>query len=489
MEEREISIVDLMTDILLHWRAFIVWMIGGAVLLGAFSYMRSDEAVKQQQSEAMLKGEPEKLFTEEEMLNVSYVAGYEKAWLAKEAYQQKALFMQLDSNYVGKAEATVAVIAEDRQQSCDIAKVYKDIVESGELIAKVAKDAGMEPLGVSELLYLGRIAERTDITMESNDNKDSTFTFGISTVQEDESDTFRITAVHKEEAACRAMLESVVAFIMEKQPDIQAALGQHEVSVVNESFGIVSDMEIANRQKAVLRDIAAMKKGVSDAKKELSDREKQYYDYLMSGGGGDAEETESAAAVPKAGISIKYVLLGALMAAFLYAFILLLVYIFNTKIRATDSMQELYGLPQLGMIPMITGKKKVFGVVDNWIISIRNRNKRQFTPDEALELAAVAAKMAAGKEAFQEICLMGCGLKERSLEVCGKLRDWLAKEGVCVTILNNVLYDAQMLSELEGAKGVILVESAGSTLYNEITEELDLLKRQGIKALGGILVE
>lgn len=45
-----------------------------------------------------------------------------------------------------------------------------------------------------------------------------------------------------------------------------------------------------------------------------------------------------------------------------------------------------------------------------------------------------------------------------------------------------------MLGELEGAKGVILVENAGSTLYSEIAEELELLKRQGIKALGGILV-
>lgn len=476
MEEREISIVDLITEILLHWRMIIIWMIGGAVLFGVFSYVRSGNAAKQQQtqSEAMLGGGIEKLFTKEEMLNADYVAACEKAYHEKEEYRQNSPFMQLDPNHVGKAEATVAVTAEDRQLSCDIAEVYKDIVESGELIVKVAEDVGMEALGVGELFYLERTAERTAT--------------GTSIVQDEETNTFRITAVHHDEAACRAMLNSAVAFLMEKQPDIQAALGMHELNVVNESFGVVSDMEIASRQKTVLSDAATMKKAVSDAKKELTDREMQYYDYLMSGANTDTEEMALAANVPKADISIKYVLLGALMAAFVYAFILLMAYIFNTKIRATDSMQELYGLPQLGMIPA-EGRKRALGIVDQWILSLRDRHKRRFTPEEALELAAVAAKMAAGKEELQEICLMGCGLKERSLEVCGKIRERLEKEGIRVTVLNNVLYDAQMLSELEGVKGVVLVESAGATLYNEITEELDILKRQGIKALGGIVVE
>lgn len=488
MEEREINLVDLMAEILLHWRMFIIWMIGGAVLLGVFSYVRSDDAAKQQQTqaEAMNKGEAEKLFTEEEILSASYVAGYEKAYVAKENYREKSPLMRLDSNHVSKAETTIAVIAADRQHSCDIARVYKDIVESAELIAKVAEDVGMDTLGVSELLYLDRAAERTDISMVSNDNK--TGIFSMFTVRDEESDTFKITAVYDDEAKCRAMLDSTVAFIMEKQSGIEDAMGGHELNVVNESYGVVSDMEIADLQKAVLSDIAFMKESVSDAKKKLSNKEKQYYELLMNDGGSKLSRGAAPAAVPAPGVSVKYVLLGAFLAAFIYAFILLLLYIFNTKIRATDSVQELYGLPQLGVIPAAAGNKKVLGFIDKWIVSIRDRNKRQFTPEEALELAAVAAKMAAGKEALADVCLMGCGLKERSLEVCGKIKARLKEEGIRVAVLNNVLYDARMLGELERAKGVILVESAGSTLYTEIAEELELLKRQDIKALGGILV-
>lgn len=43
--------------------------------------------------------------------------------------------------------------------------------------------------------------------------------------------------------------------------------------------------------------------------------------------------------------------------------------------------------------------------------------------------------------------------------------------------------------ELENAKGIVLVEKAMSTMYEEIIGELELASRQGIKVLGGIIVE
>ena len=55
--------------------------------------------------------------------------------------------------------------------------------------------------------------------------------------------------------------------------------------------------------------------------------------------------------------------------------------------------------------------------------------------------------------------------------------------------MDNVLYNSETLEQLEAAKGVVLVEKVGSTLYTEIAKELELLKRQEIQVLGGIVVE
>lgn len=41
MKEREISLVDLIADILLHWRTILIVMVIGGVLIGGLSYVRS----------------------------------------------------------------------------------------------------------------------------------------------------------------------------------------------------------------------------------------------------------------------------------------------------------------------------------------------------------------------------------------------------------------------------------------------------------------
>ena len=55
--------------------------------------------------------------------------------------------------------------------------------------------------------------------------------------------------------------------------------------------------------------------------------------------------------------------------------------------------------------------------------------------------------------------------------------------------MDNVLYNAEMMEKVDAVSGVVLVEKGGSTLYNEIANELELLKRQEITVLGGIIVE
>ena len=59
-----------------------------------------------------------------------------------------------------------------------------------------------------------------------------------------------------------------------------------------------------------------------------------------------------------------------------------------------------------------------------------------------------------------------------------------------VSLLQSSPWNLQLQqSTLHEEKGVVLVEKASSTLYNEVTKEIELLKRQDIAVLGGIVVE
>lgn len=473
MKEREINLIDLSIEVLLHWRMLIVWMLIGG-LAGTFWGMRSKNEIKVD----FRLPEKYQYLSEKEIANVNWVIACEETYRRKESYLKKSALMKMNPNQVSKAEATIAIETEDRQKSRDIEKVYEDIMQSGELMARVAEDANIEIMGIDEMILLNRDNAEPGIAVRDTTNSIISQMINVIDVSEDKN-TFRIIVKHDDEAQCKKMLETVIAFLKEKQPDIESVLGEHEIAVVNESFAVVADTNIGELQKKNLIELAELQETLSNAKNKLSDIEQQYYNFLMNG----TELTTTS------DISIKYVLVGAALAAFFYAFLIFLIYIMNTKIRFTDGLQELYDIPQLGMIPMEKSNKRLFGFIDEKIISLRERNKRQFISEEALELASAAVKISAGKEALQEVFLIGCGLKERAFEVCEKIKEHLERNGIQVKILNNVLYDARMMEELENAKAVVLAESVGVTLYSEIAEELELLKRQKITVLGGILVE
>ena len=164
-------------------------------------------------------------------------------------------------------------------------------------------------------------------------------------------------------------------------------------------------------------------------------------------------------------------------------------YVMNTRLRITDQLQEIYGIQQLGTIPAQNESRRLFCFVDKRILRLREGKQRTFSAARALDLATTAVKLVAQKEVDREICLMGCGLQGQSLTVCETIRETLGKDKIQVGIINNVLYDVQAMEKLESVKGVVLVEQAGETRYSEIAAELELLERQNIKVLGGIVVE
>lgn len=98
-------------------------------------------------------------------------------------------------------------------------------------------------------------------------------------------------------------------------------------------------------------------------------------------------------------------------------------------------------------------------------------------------------KMAALKNGAKEVCLLGCELKGNTMEICGRIKEQLEAAGLEVNTLSNVLYDAEAMERLGSVGSVVLVETAGVTLYDEILKELELLQRQEITVLGGIVAE
>lgn len=480
MEERELDLVDLFADILTHWRGILVCMLIGGLLLGGFSYIRSSgQGTDNIQSEHEKKLQKlEDLLSESEKMIVHVALDDEQEMVFSHQYAKNSAIMQINPGRIPKIEMIFKIHADEMEQGYMLSSVYEDLVNGVGLFQWVEDQTGISAAVTSELISAqgkSGITELNEIQWLEPGN-----------------DYVKVTVIHYDKAECEILAQCVKDYI-ERQHDLLAReFGAHEVVLLFESTSIVMDAGIRDQQLSYADTEMLFLAHYAQVKTGFTEDQKTYYELLQwkiqleEAGGSEEIKEETEVAASKPSISLKYVALGAVLFAFIYVGVLFALYILNGKLRTADGLQNLYNISQLGLIVQ-GGKKKFF--VDKWIDTLRNRNKRQFTREQSLELAAAAIKISAGKQELDTICLMGCNLKAGADVVCQELKERLGKENIAVQILDNVLYDAEEMEKLESAKGIVLVEKAMSTMYNEILRELELASRQGITVLGGIVVE
>ena len=416
---------------------------------------------------------------ESQLATVLLTVDDERELALRNEYVQNSIYMQLDPLHVAQEELVYNIQGRNENGVPGLGTIYKDIISGVGLYDWVEQQTGIETAYVRELI---------------STSMDSSLKFSNGdTVSIGGCDSLKITISGTDAETCGKIAEAVKTYIEKQQEKISSKLGSHELILLSESAGTVVSTDVMKQQVDYRNTICNLEATIAVAKAGFSEDQKQYYALLMKENGleditdveqDDVEEEQPVTASPT--VSKKYVVLGAVLFAFVYAVILCMGYIFNSRIRVNDELQDLYGIPQIGLV-VKDSKKKLF--LDKWISNLRHYGKREFTAEQSMELAFAALKIAAVKNGLNSVCLVGCNLGAGADKVCEGLKAALEKEGITVTILNNVLYDAETMEKLGTAKGAVLVEKAGSTLYNEITGELELLKRQEIVVLGGITVE
>lgn len=489
MEEREIDLLDMIADILSHWRGLLVALIIGAVLMGGFSYVKSYRNV---QSTQMVEEEPEldELAVEEQLTQledslsdsekaaVLTTVDDEREYLYKDKYFQESVYMQLDPLDIVQTELVYRIQAEDEGLAQRLGTLYKNIVGGVGLYDWVEQQTGNDAAYAAELIS---VSTNPEIFVRNGAN--------ISTG----SDNLKVTVIQKDEETCGQLAAAVSSYMEQQQKNLVKELGNHELTLLSETSGKIISTDMMARQIDYGNQVSNLRSGIASAKAGFTADQQKYYDLLTwEEETREAEmdqkdtTTEEKPVLASSSVSKKYVLLGAVLFAFVYAGILFLIYIFNSKIRVSDELQSLYHIPQIGVV--VKDSKRKF-ILDKWVDDLRHYGKRKFDAKQSMELAFAAVKIAAVKNKLNTICLMGCNLEAGAGSVCENLKTALEKEGINVTVLDNVLYNAESMEKVEAMTGVVLVEKAGSTLYNEVANELALLKRQDITVLGGIIVE
>ena len=472
-EEQEIDLIDLLFELLMHWRGMIVSMLVVAVLAAGYSFLSSKmSADHARQQQEMLSQQIEQIqqegtssaesvdeeMTESEKLEVQKLLVNEELYAKKREYYDNSYLLKCDANSMYQVTLTYTVNTTNRTTACDIQQIYGNTIETSALLQQLSDASGVPFTSIGEMV---------DVSADNPDRG---------------SKIFSVTLTAPNQEMADALTKVTQQYIKNLQKQLRGDGYEHTLDEVCDSQGPVVLGWLVDQQESVQNSILSYESTIASLRDSLSSKSKIWDYYITQGGVSEP--------IPKVKISLKITLIGAILGIFLYAAVICVQYLMNSTLKRSDDLNQLYRLAALGRVTLPKeGKKLPFQQVDNFILSLRNRNKTLLTETQATELAYTQTALTAKKAGARRVCMVGACLKDETLRICEEIKAKLEQDGFQIEILPDVLYSAQSAEKLDDTEAAVFVETVAGTRYEQMDEELAILNRLGIPALGCITVE
>ena len=472
-EEQEIDLIDLLFELLMHWRGMVISMLVVAVLAAGYSFLSSKmSADHARQQQEMLSQQIEQIqqegtssaesvdeeMTETEKLEVQKLLVNEELYAKKREYYDNSYLLKCDANSMYQVTLTYTVNTTNRTTACDIQQIYGNTIETSALLQQLSDASGVPFTSIGEMV---------DVSADNPDRG---------------SKIFSVTLTAPNQEMADALTKVTQQYIKNLQKQLRGDGYEHTLDEVCDSQGPVVLDWLVDQQESVQNSILSYESTIASLRDSLSSKSKIWDYYITQGGVYEP--------IPKVKISLKITLIGAILGIFLYAAVICVQYLMNSTLKRSDDLNQLYRLAALGRVTLPKeGKKLPFQQVDNFILSLRNRNKTLLTETQATELAYTQTALTAKKAGARRVCMVGACLKDETLRICEEIKAKLEQDGFQIEILPDVLYSAQSAEKLDDTEAAVFVETVAGTRYEQMDEELAILNRLGIPALGCITVE
>lgn len=478
MLERKIDLFDLLIETLLRWRMILVWMLVFGILLGGYSYINSVHAI--QSTEVIDADELELQPTEAQKNKVNNVIYLEQSHKEYLDYVSKSPMMKINAAAAPCIDLIVGIKTEEVATAQNVKDAYIQLASSSEIYAYLGEHCeGLSTEDVSELIKV----------YGKSGQMDGNAYGGI--LDESLGQVLCVRVFAPDKPACRQLAEMVWKYM--ESFSLKDVFGQYELILLSDAYAEIVDADLIGRQDDMRLHISTLQSDYEEAKSNLTEEEMQYYENLISETEtetvDDTESDSSASAEPAtAQVSLKYVFMGLLIGAFFYILVFAIRYIVSDKLRYCDDIAQMYHIPLLARMPQDKSFQGIFGFIDRWLWNLKAKEKHPLTKEERIHMAAFTVKTEALKRNYTAVyCIEGTHSQETEC-ASQSFANELKENGLSVQCLKNILYDIEAQEKLQQADAVVLVEKTGVSVWQEIREELEMLKSRNVAVLGSIIV-
>ena len=465
--EKEINLLDMFWAVCQKWRSIILVTVLVTVAVGIYSYFHVNQAANQ-------SAEAEIELTDEEKVELSQYAVFEKNYENQKEYVIDSPFMSLDAN--GYNEGILQYWIKTEGESVDgmrdaILYAYKAALKTEDFYEKIEACLGDQ----YEKSYYGEIIDTENLMGDVKQVSESPYKEkGIIAVQVRLMDK---ESVEKILDIARQELATVSA-------SISGRFGNHELILIADNIYFSSSEVLATYQRGNLVEVRDNYSMLTAAEKELSDTQLQYLE--------NSEEAETAANAEEEPVVnvyvyvIKQMLIACIGLVVVMVLLYALMYLFNGRLRVEDSIEHMYGVTTLAKIQKKDEKKWNF--IDRLILNARHANIELVDEKKSASMLASSIRIACKKEEKAKVLFTSHGQTQEEKKLVDLVKKELSKDGIEVRFGGSLHKDCKSLEDGFETSMVILMENAGETKYKTIEKEVQLCNSYGMTVVGMVII-
>lgn len=496
VEEREIEGKKMFAQILKRWRLVLLLAVIGAVLAMAADYrMMKKSAAEEAQAaadkanaapvtiESLEKGMDR--FDRQQVWRFVYMTNTLEE---RKNYLNESIRMTINPYKERVIDMEYQVTAESITAAETAAQNYAEYIAGEQFAKALVKQLGLD----MHSCYIQEL-----VSAEAS------------------GDIVKIRLIAGNREVCNYLADAAEKVIADYTPETENAA---TIKQENRTGMFVIDKELAEEQEAFNDDLELYTSSYNSLKKSLDDKQSTLANMLLKAGiksenarvleaealeaaaeesTEEATETEEEAAnaadveVQPAAVSIRFgkVPLG-LIAGILVAIVwVMLCYALSQGIHGMEEAKYLFGVREMGMVSALSLRKKRLGSpVDFWMEKLGCGRHNYVEYDKQLALICANLLLTCKKENITELAVAGSRLSASGQKIVEQIKTYLAKEGITLKSVGNVLCDGRALLTLAQTGTVLLVEEDERSCCNDIAKELNVFKENELQFIGMVLI-
>ncbi len=454
--EREISIKELFWSCMFGWRKIICLGIVFGLLITVFQYIR--DTGKAQEN-------PEEEFSLEEELKESEKAEIENIRILRREvnnyreYMNKSTLMKIDPYNEEIIELQYKV------QSDYVMNYTKDIVQDYTLDV-----ASMYNRYISGGEFRKELIKRAELNITSKDLKEL---IGVSR----DSNMIYVIIAYPEMQKKAAIIETVKTLLSMKETEVQD-IGSHKLMFLGEEQYTMVNDSLIEKKNTILTRIATLNVQINQLENSLTEQQKNVLD--------KDEETEEEEFVQPV-IRKKYLVLGVFIGILLAGIWIVCKVLFAAKLQNSEEIRSIYGECLFGEVRVINKKKKFLSIIDEKLLSLKNRRQKKLSSEQQMDVVCTNVAISCKRQKIDSIYITGSEYENLDKSLLKLLKENLQKQGIQVKAGENMCYNDISMKQGEEIGNILLVEQIEKSIYDEIFNEIQLMKDQNMKVLGIIV--